>query len=215
MKGNIFVISAPSGAGKTTLCKEILRVMPNLRFSVSFTTRKPRTGEIDGRDYVFVDPDRFRGMIEEGEFVEWAYVHGNYYGTSRKALSQIIESGQDVILDIDVQGAKQIKSNLNEGVYIFVLPPSLDALRERLYGRGQNPPEEIEKRMKRALEEIREYKDYDYVIVNNIFEEALDALRSIIIAEGKRISRIDHSWVRNTFNIKEDQDGYNIAACRV
>lgn len=202
LKGNVFIISAPSGAGKTTLCKEIVRIMPNLRFSVSYTTRKPRSGEVDGRDYIFVDEDTFRGMIDRGEFVEWAEVHGNYYGTSRKDLNDIIKSGQHVILDIDVQGSQQIREQFDGGVYIFVLPPSLDALRKRLEKRGQNPPEEIDRRVKRAIEEIREYKRYDYVIVNNIFEEALDALRSIIIAEDKRVKRIDNSSIERAFNIK-------------
>lgn len=202
LKGNVFIISAPSGAGKTTLCKEIVRIMPNLRFSVSYTTRKPRSGEVDGRDYIFVDGDTFKGMIDRGEFVEWAEVHGNYYGTSRKDLNDIIKSGQHVILDIDVQGSQQIREQFDGGVYIFVLPPSLDALRKRLEERGQNPPEEIDRRVKRAIEEIREYKRYDYVIVNNIFEEALDALRSIIIAEDKRVNRIDDAWIERAFNIK-------------
>ena len=202
LKGNVFIISAPSGAGKTTLCKEIVRIMPNLRFSVSYTTRKPRSGEVDGRDYIFVDGDTFKGMIDRGEFVEWAEVHGNYYGTSRKDLNDIIKSGQHVILDIDVQGSQQIREQFDGGVYIFVLPPSLNALRKRLEERGQNPPEEIDRRVKRAIEEIREYKRYDYVIVNNIFEEALDALRSIIIAEDKRVNRIDDAWIERAFNIK-------------
>lgn len=201
VRGNIFVISAPSGAGKTTLCKEIIKTMPNLRFSVSYTTRRPRSGEINGRDYVFIDEERFRVMIERGEFAEWANVHGNYYGTSRKDLDGIIESGQDAILDIDVQGADQIRRNIKGGVYIFVLPPSLDALRKRLEERGQNPPEEIERRVKRAIEEIREYRNYDYVIINDIFEDALIALKSIIIAEGKRVNRIDEAWVKRTFNL--------------
>lgn len=198
-RGSIFIISAPSGAGKTTLCKEVVRLLPNLRFSVSYTTRQPRDGEINGEDYNFIDEKRFREMIEDGEFVEWAEVHGNYYGTSRKVLNDIIESGFDVILDIDVQGAAQIKKNLEGGVYIFVLPPTMEELRRRLDMRGQNSPEEIQRRLGRSLDEIREYKNYDYVIVNDIFEEALTALKSIIIAEGKKVKRIDHSWIERTF----------------
>ncbi|MFN3479161.1 MAG: guanylate kinase [Thermodesulfovibrionales bacterium] len=200
-RGNIFIISAPSGAGKTTLCKEVVKLLPNLRFSVSYTTRQPRDGEINGEDYNFIDEKRFREMIADGAFAEWAEVHGNYYGTSKEALNAIIESGQDVILDIDVQGAAQIKKNIEGGVYIFVLPPSIEELRRRLDIRGQNPPEEIQKRLKRAVEEIKEYKNYDYVIVNDIFAEALTALKSIIIAEGKRVKKIDDSWVRETFNL--------------
>lgn len=199
--GSIFIISAPSGAGKTTLCKEVVKLLPNLRFSVSYTTRKPRDGEVNGEDYNFIDEKRFREMIKDGEFVEWAEVHGNYYGTSRKVLNDIIESGLDVILDIDVQGAAQIKKNLEGGVYIFVLPPTMEELRRRLDIRGQNSTEEIQRRLRRALDEIREYKNYDYVIVNDIFEEALTALKSIIIAEGKKVKRIDDSWVRRTFKL--------------
>lgn len=213
MKGKVFIISAPSGAGKTTLCSEILRMMPNIRFSVSYTTRKPRPGEVDGKDYLFVSEDIFKKMIEQGEFIEWAEVHGNLYGTSRKVINDIIESGKDVMLDIDVQGAQQMRNNFKGGIYIFVLPPSLDALRKRLRDRGQNSPEEIERRVKRAIEEIREYKRYDYVIVNDVFQDALDALRSIIIAEGKRMTMIDDDWVERTFNInlKEVKNGYNLS----
>lgn len=200
-QGNIFIISAPSGAGKTTLCKEIVKVLPNLRFSVSYTTRQPRDGEVNGEDYYFIDEKRFREMIGNNEFAEWAEVHGNYYGTSKKVLNDIINSGLDVILDIDVQGAAQIKKNIGGGVYIFVLPPTIEELRRRLDIRGQNRPEEIQRRLERALDEIREYKNYDYVIVNDRFEEALNALKSIIIAEGKRVKRMDDSWVRRTFNI--------------
>lgn len=202
MKGNVFVISAPSGAGKTTLCKEIIRIMPNTKFSVSYTTRRPRPGEIDGKDYIFVNEDTFKGMIENDEFAEWAEVHGNYYGTSRKALNDIIESGQDVILDIDVQGARQIRERFGRGVYIFVLPPSFDGLRKRLEERGQNSLEEIDRRVKKAVEEIREYKKYDYVIVNDVFEDALYALKAIIVAEGKKVDRIDDAWIKRTFNIE-------------
>lgn len=201
MKGNVFIISAPSGAGKTTLCKEIIRIMPDTRFSVSYTTRRPRPGEIDGKDYIFVNEDTFKRMIENDEFAEWAEVHGNYYGTSMKALNDIIESGQDVILDIDVQGAQQMRDRFGTGVYIFVLPPSLDVLRKRLEERGQNSLEEIERRVRKAVEEIREYKKYDYVIVNDVFEDALNALWAIIIAEGKRVNRIDDAWIEKTFNL--------------
>lgn len=201
-RGNIFIISAPSGAGKTTLCKEIVKVLPNLRFSVSYTTRQPRDGEVNGEDYNFIDEKRFKEMIGNNEFAEWAEVHGNYYGTSKKVLGDIIDSGFDVILDIDIQGASQIKKNIEGGVYIFVLPPSMEELRRRLDIRGQNRPEEIQRRLRRAIDEIKEYKNYDYVIVNDIFEEALNALKSIIIAEGKRVKRMDDSWIKRTFNIQ-------------
>lgn len=200
-RGNIFIISAPSGAGKTTLCKEIVKVLPNLRFSVSYTTRQPRDGEVNGEDYNFIDEKRFKEMIGNNEFAEWAEVHGNYYGTSKKVLDDIIDSGFDVILDIDIQGASQIKKNIEGGVYIFVLPPSMEELRKRLDIRGQNRPEEIQRRLRRAIDEIKEYKNYDYVIVNDIFEEALNVLKSIIIAEGKRVKRMDDSWIKRTFNI--------------
>jgi len=149
-KGSLFIVSAPSGAGKTTICKKIMKTMDNVKTSVSHTTRKPRLGEVDGEDYLFISEKKFRGMIQKGEFVEWAEVHGNLYGTSRKRLEKIVNNGFDVILDIDTQGAEQIRKTYGSGVFIFILPPSMSELRDRLEKRMSNTKEDMERRLKRA-----------------------------------------------------------------
>ncbi|HET6514741.1 MAG TPA: guanylate kinase [Thermodesulfovibrionales bacterium] len=194
-KGSLFIVSAPSGAGKTTLCRELTAVLPDIRHSVSYTTRPPRKGEADNRDYTFVKEEEFRRMIREGAFVEWAVVHGNLYGTSRQRLEEMRKEGIDVILDIDTQGARQLRLNYRDGLYIFVLPPSLDVLKKRLDDRMSNAPDDIKLRMKRAVEEIREYKNYDYVIVNDILAEALSELKAIVLAERVKRENIDPEWV--------------------
>lgn len=188
MKGNLIVVSAPSGAGKTTLCGAILKSLDRIAFSVSFTTRRPRAGELDGVDYYFVSEEKFRDMIEKGEFAEWAIVHGNYYGTSRKIIDDLLEREVDVLLDIDVQGAKQIKKLYPEAVLVFIMPPSFEELKKRLYTRGA---EDIELRIKRAFEEMREYYLYEYVIINDNLERAISDLRAIIISERLRSERFD------------------------
>ena len=175
-KGLLFVVSAPSGAGKTSLCRAITDSLEKLTHSISTTTRKPRPGEIDGRDYHFVSQERFREMIQAGDFAEWAEVHSNYYGTSRRVLDDLISKGLDVILDIDTQGAKQIKAKYDTAVFIFILPPSLDILEERLRNRKSDHEDEIRKRMQRSREEIRDYAMYDYIIVNRDFDRALTEL---------------------------------------
>jgi len=200
-KGTLFVISAPSGAGKTTLCKRLCETVEGLKFSVSFTTRKPRPGEIDGVHYFFVDEDEFRSMIGEGEFIEWAEVHGNFYGTSNKHVEGLIKEGIDVILDIDVQGARQIRDNFHDSVMIFVLPPSIEELKKRLTGRMSDSEETIAIRLKKAAEEIREYKKYNYVILNDAFETALKELEAIINAERAKTDRIDHKLIAKTFSL--------------
>lgn len=200
-RGNLFIVSAPSGAGKTSLCQKLTSVLPSIRHSVSFTTRQPRKGEVNDRDYTFVSEVEFRHMAESGEFVEWAKVHGHLYGTSRRRLEELRNNGIDVILDIDTQGAQVIRKSGNDGVFIFILPPSMDALRERLEKRMSNSPEEIEIRLKRASGEIRDYTLYDYVIVNSDFAEALMELKSIVIAEKRRTGRIDPKWVEDIFKL--------------
>ena len=172
-----------------------METLDNLKTSVSFTTRKPRPGEVDGEDYTFITEKRFRGMIEKGEFVEWAEVHGNLYGTSRKRLEQLITSGHDVILDIDTQGARQIKKAYGNGVFVFILPPSMTELRNRLEKRMSNTMEDMERRLKRAVEEIREYKIYDYVIVNDLLNGSLRNFESIILAERQRSTKKDSAWI--------------------
>ena len=190
-RGSIFVVSAPSGAGKTTLCKQIISILDNIKPSVSFTTRSPRVGEVPDEDYCFVSEAEFRTMIDRGDFVEWALVHGNLYGTSMRQLGELINAGYDVLLDIDTQGARQIRKFFNNGVYIFILPPSMTELKRRLEGRMSNSLEDMNRRLERAVDEIKEYYIYDYVIVNDILESSLKKLEAIIIAERLRSSKID------------------------
>ena len=198
-RGLLYVVSAPSGAGKTSLCRAITDTLENLTHSISYTTRKPRNGEIDGRDYHFVSQDRFQSMIHAGDFAEWAEVHSNLYGTSRRMLDDMISKGIDIILDIDTQGAKQIKRNFNSAVFIFIMPPSLDILEERLRNRKSDREDEIKKRMSRARDEIKDYALYDYIVVNRDFERALTELRSVVIAERCRIQRADTQWIEGMF----------------
>jgi guanylate kinase len=185
-KGILYVISAPSGAGKSTLCRELLDIFPELRHSVSFTTRKPRLGEVDGKDYFFVDRDEFLKVVAEGGFAEWAEVHGNLYGTAIKTLRDCREAGVDLLLDIDCQGAAQLKEMQVEGVNIFILPPSFKELRHRLEGRNSDTPETIETRINNAVAEIREARWYDYIVVNDVFSRAVEDLKAIIVAERHR-----------------------------
>jgi len=196
-KGSIFIVSAPSGAGKTTMCKQIIRIVDNVKPSVSFTTRPPRVGEVPDEDYCFISEAEFRTMTERGDFVEWAIVHGNFYGTSRLKLQELISAGYDVLLDIDTQGARQIRKAFNNGVYIFILPPSMMELKHRLEGRMSNSVEDMNRRLERAVDEIKEYYIYDYVIVNDILENSLKKLEAIIIAERLRSSKIDPKWIEN------------------
>jgi guanylate kinase len=202
-RGRIFVVSAPSGAGKTTLCRKAIESFPGLTCSVSFTTRQARPGEIQDVHYTFIDQEEFRSMIGEGEFVEWAEVHSNFYGTSRGRIESIISEGNDVMLDIDVQGARKIRESYPESILIFILPPSMDALEKRLVDRMSDSSDVIEKRLRKAREEIREYKHYDYVIVNDVLERAFCVFSAIITAERNKISSIDHQWVEDHF-LKED-----------
>ena len=189
-EGVLYVISAPSGAGKTTLCKEIIDIFPNLRHSVSYTTRPPRTGEVHGRDYFFVGTEDFSRMVEAGEFAEWAEVHGNLYGTSLATLKECRSQGIDLILDIDCQGARQLKGRFEGGVYIFVLPPSIAELRRRLDTRSSDTEEVIERRINNAAGEIKEALWYDYIVVNDRFSESVEQLKSVLIAEQCRAIRL-------------------------
>lgn len=195
-RGSLFVVSAPSGAGKTTLCQRLASEIENIRHSVSYTTRKPRKGEINDRDYTFTDRDTFMRMAEADDFIEWAEVHGNLYGTSKNRIEDMLVSGMDVMLDIDTQGAAQMRK-LREAVYIFIMPPSMEVLRQRIDTRMSNSPDDIDMRLRRATDEIREYKNYDYVIVNDRFEDALAGLKAIVTAERLRTARINPQWVKN------------------
>jgi guanylate kinase len=189
-EGILFIISAPSGAGKTTLCKEVVDILPNLRHSVSYTTRSPRSGEVHGRDYFFISPSEFETLMAAGEFAEWAEVHGNFYGTAIKTLDEYRTNGIDVILDIDCQGARQLKERYRQGVFIFILPPSFNELRRRLDLRNSDSDEVKERRIRNAAEEIKESGWYDYIIVNDTFSKAVEKLKSVLIAEQCRTSRM-------------------------
>lgn len=184
----VFIISAPSGSGKSTLVSKVLQRDHRLRFSVSYTTRKPRGRETPGEHYIYISRDDFLERINHGEFLEHAEVFGNFYGTNRKVLEQAQQEGKDVVLDIDVQGARQLKGRIPEAVTVFILPPSRDILEQRLRARSEDPEEVIQRRLRDAAEEIRNYKQYDYILVNHRLEESVDTLASIVKAE--RIKRI-------------------------
>jgi guanylate kinase len=203
-KGSLFIVSAPSGAGKTTLCRKLVSSLPNLQFSVSYTTRQPRRGEVNDRDYTFINREDFRLMADKGEFIEWAEVHGALYGTSRKRLEELLDSGNDVILDIDTQGAMQIKERYKEGIYIFILPPSPETLKERLKNRMTDSKEEIGKRLGRAIAEIKTFDKYDYVIINDILEDALMEFEAVVISQRVSISKINPLWIEETFLKQEE-----------
>jgi guanylate kinase len=187
VRGSIIVISAPSGAGKSTLVKRLLAALPGLRFSVSCTTRPPRPGEKNARDYFFVTRERFQRMIAAEEFVEWADVFGHLYGTSRRQLRAAQEAGKDILLDIDVQGHRQVRKKLPEAVSIFVLPPSFRELARRLRARHSDTPEGIERRLRDARKEIRHWPEYDYLVVNDRLPQAVRALRAAV--EAARVRR--------------------------
>lgn len=179
-RGPLFVISAPSGAGKTTLCRALIDRFPELRYSVSHTTRPPRNGEQDGRDYHFIPAAEFKKKIETGSWAEWAEVHDHYYGTSADFIDAQISAGHPVLLDIDVQGARQIRKRYPDSVTIFVMPPSLDSLRQRLTLRGTDTEQTIEKRMLAAEVEMKSSRDYQYVIVNDRLPETVQRLVAIV-----------------------------------
>ena len=199
MKGDLFVISAPSGAGKSTLCNGLMGANPNIKFSVSYTTRQPRPGEVNGIHYNFVAEAEFQKMADNGEFLEWARVHNNYYGTSRKAIEDMLSSGADCLLDIDTQGASQIRQKFPDAVLLFILPPSMEALRERLEGRKSDSPEVIKTRLENARGEIKRYKDFDYVIINDSLEEALERLKAVLLARKCLMAKIDPGWIEKSF----------------
>ena len=178
--GNLYAVAAPSGAGKSTLVKALLELDSHLTLSISHTTRKPRGQDQQGREYHFVDEPTFRAMTQRGEFVEWAEVHGHLYGTSRGAIEDRIAGGQDVLLEIDWQGALQIKKLFPDAVLIFVLPPSWEELRQRLTRRGEDGLEVIERRMENARAEVGKASQFDFVIINALFETALFDLKAIV-----------------------------------
>ena len=184
--GTLFIVSAPSGAGKTSLVRALTERDPLLRISVSHTTRARREGEVDGDHYHFVDGATFQRMIGAGEFLEHAQVFGNHYGTSRAAVQAELDAGRDVILEIDWQGARQVRSHMPGCVGVFVLPPSLAMLRQRLESRAQDDPGTIERRMNAAVEELRHHDEYDFLVVNDRFEQALAELSAVVLSQRLR-----------------------------
>lgn len=187
--GSLFIISAPSGAGKTSLVRALLRTDVELSLSISYTSRPPRPEEMDGRDYHFVSREVFEQMLERGEFLESAEVYGNYYGTSQKWINQAISSGRDILLEIDSQGAQQVRRIFPKAVGVFILPPSLAVLETRLHNRGQDSPEVIARRVAAAREEIGHVSEYDYVIINEELDKALGDFCCIVQAERMRMAR--------------------------
>jgi guanylate kinase len=184
------VVSAPSGAGKTTLCREVRSLLPDLAYSVSYTTRAPRPGEADGKDFHFVPEPVFSAMRDRGEFAEWAVVHRNLYGTASGALETALAAGLDILLDIDTQGARQLRARYPEAVAVFIIAPSMVELEQRLRERQSDAPQEIARRLKRAREEMETWREYDYLIVNRDLKEAVDLLAAVIQAERCRVNRL-------------------------
>ncbi len=203
-RGLLFIISAPSGTGKTTLCKQLVAVLPNLWHSISYTTRQPRPGEEHGREYFFIDEPLFQGMIERNEFVEYAKVYGNWYGTPRKALQDKMEQGIDVLLEIDVQGAMQVKKKFQDGVYIFILPPSMETLRVRLQGRASDAPDEIARRLQKVKEEVWHFREYYYIVRNDDLARSQRELESIVLAERLKTKRLDMHWFEQSFILEKE-----------
>lgn len=189
VEGILLIISGPSGVGKGTVCRRLLEIRKTLKLSVSTTTRPPRPGEEEGREYNFTSTARFKEMIEAGSFLEWAVVHDHHYGTRREAVRALLSSGQDLILEIDIQGAEQVRIKAPEAVSVFLAPPSMEALEERIIGRGTEEPDRISRRLETARREMKAYRHYDYLVVNDIVEKAAGLIDSIIDAEKCKVDR--------------------------
>lgn len=189
MKGSLIIISSPSGGGKGTLIREIMRTVPNTGYSISYTTRKQRPGEEHKRDYYFISREEFNKHAEDGELLEFAEVHGNFYGTHRGVVENMIDEGKDVILEIDVQGAELVMGKMPEAVSIFILPPNFEVLRERLTGRATETPEDLALRLGNSVKEIGYFEKFQYVVVNDEVEIATERLRSVILGERQRRTR--------------------------
>ena len=188
-RGILFVVSSPSGGGKGTLIQRVLKQVPNLSYSVSFTTRAPRNGEVDGREYFFVTPEKFDAMVAASEFLEWAHVHSKLYGTARRQVVREISAGRDIILELDVQGAASVRALMADSVSIFILPPSFEVLKQRLQARGTDSPEELDLRLRNAPVELQDYSAFEYVILNDDLDRAVNQMTAIVHAERARLSR--------------------------
>jgi guanylate kinase len=188
-RGILFVVSSPSGGGKGTLIQRMLNKVSYLSYSVSFTTRAPRNGEVDGREYFFVTPEKFEQMVAANEFLEWAHVHGKLYGTSCSQVSREISEGRDIVLEVDVQGAASIRALMPDSVSVFILPPSFIVLRQRLLDRGTDSPEELDLRLRNAPTELKDYVAFQYLIINDDADRAADQLSAIVHAERARLHR--------------------------
>jgi guanylate kinase len=188
-RGILFVVSSPSGGGKGTLIRRMLSKVSYLGYSVSFTTRTPRNGEVDGREYFFVDRARFDQLVAADEFLEWAHVHGKLYGTSRSQVLRELSAGRDIVLEVDVQGAASIREQVPDSVSVFILPPSFEVLRQRLLDRGTDSPEELDLRLRNAPTELKDYAAFQYLIINDDVERAADQLSAIVHAERARLHR--------------------------
>jgi guanylate kinase len=200
MAGMLYAISGPSGAGKSTVIHQVMKDVPNLGYSVSHTTRRPRAEEVDGRDYHFVDKETFLRMIREGDFLEWAEVYDDLYGTSLSGLHRRLAAGMDVILDVDVQGAGNVRRRFEDSVLIFLLPPTLEVLEKRLRDRGTESEKAFRNRTEKALREIRESRDYDYIVFNDELRDGVKRVASIILAERCR-SRLQFPVAAEIFRV--------------
>ncbi|HTR36517.1 MAG TPA: guanylate kinase [Bryobacteraceae bacterium] len=205
---SVFIVSAPSGSGKSTLVHRLLQTVPGLIFSISYTTRPPRPAETNGVDYNFISRKDFEAQLARGEFLEYAEVFGNYYGTNRSSFEAAVREGKDLLLDIDVQGARQLKVAIPEAISIFVLPPSREVLEQRLRTRSQDSEEVIRRRLRGAAEEVRNYSQYDYVLINREIDEASARLASIVRAERLRKARMEEEVrpILDSFNENGESD---------
>jgi guanylate kinase len=191
-RGRLIVVSSPSGGGKGTLIRRVLKEVSGLGYSVSYTTRQPRLGEVHGRDYFFVTPEKFIEMMRAGEFLEWANVHGNLYGTARAQVERELAEGRDIILEVDVQGAESVRAKAERAVSIFILPPSFETLSARLTARGSERPDDLTLRLKNSRGEVERYVEFDYVIINDEVERAARQLAAIILADRARRERQEY-----------------------
>jgi guanylate kinase len=203
-KGILIVLSGPSGAGKGTICKALLQ-KGNYWLSVSATTRKPRVGEVEGKNYYFIEKEDFLDRVEKGDFLEYAEVYGNYYGTPKSKVIEALDTGKDVILEIDIQGALKVKEAYSGGVFIFILPPSMEELKQRIINRGSETPESLMTRFKSAYQEINYVSKYNYAVVNDTVEEAVKKIESIIAAEKCRVDRIKEDILESKEGLIHEQ----------